>query len=308
MIAASREVGYIWEPLNPAHDPGLFRVPIQNFYTYISDHNNAQYESAMRDLLRFRYNPLARMKGAGTLRDVAAALFHAGRYSGYRFEGRRPLLKDPLALFSAEWLADRFDAQVVVLIRHPAAFVNSLMKANWRHPFGDFLQQPKLMEECLAPFRAEIEAISRQTTGVVEEAILLWRLMHQLIFAYQRRRPDWLFVRHEDLSRDPIRQFESLFRFLGLEYEPGVQRFIEDSTRPGNPVERPGEPWPAFMRLDSRRNVNRWTERLTSQEIERIKVGTADVWPHFYDESDWLSQISEQISYGAPQRIALQLK
>lgn len=40
----------------------------------------------------------------------------------------RPLVKDPFALFSAEWFADNFDAEVIVIVRHPAAVVSSIKR------------------------------------------------------------------------------------------------------------------------------------------------------------------------------------
>jgi Sulfotransferase family len=287
MVAASREVGYLQEPFHPCHDPGLFQASIDLFNIYIQDHNAARYEAATRNLLKFRYSPLARMAGPRGLRDAGASILFAACHFRYRLERRRPLLKDPLALFSAEWLADRFNAQVVVLVRHPAAFANSLAKANWRYPFDNLLKQPRLMEDHLSGFRRDIEHMVRHGDDIVGEAILIWRITHHVIAGYQRRRPDWLIFRHEDLSRDPVRSFAPIFQYLGLDYGVRVQQFIDDCTRFGNPVERPSEQWPAFARLDSRRNVNRWAERLSPLDIARVKEGTADVWHHFYDESDW---------------------
>ena len=300
MIAASREVGYIWEPLNPIHDRGLYRPEIEYFNIWVSHHNASRYDAGMRTLLKFGYNPLVRMAGPGGFRNIPAALFYATRYLGYRIEGRRPLLKDPMALFSASWIAETFNAMVVVLIRHPAAFVNSLAKANWRYPFDHFLKQPRLIDEHLSQFRGDIERMAKPGGDIVDEGILLWRLTHHMIAGYQRKHPDWLFVRHEDLSRDPVHQFEPLFQYLGLDYELNVRKYIDDCTRPGNPVERPGEQWPAFARLDSRRNVNRWAERLSQKDIERIREGTADVWPHFFDEADWKNALNAVAEFEGP--------
>ncbi len=293
MLAGSREVGYLWEPMNPGHDPGLFEAAPEFPNTYIPDHDMAAYEAAFRNLLKFRYSPRARIAGRHGLREVKLALLFSAYHFRYRAERRRPLLKDPFALFSSEWIADRFNAQVVVVARHPAAFVNSLVKANWRYPFADFLKQPRLMEDRLSPFRHDIERMVRDGDDIVGEGILLWRIAHHVIANYRRSRPDWLYVRHEDLSRDPVRRFASLFWYLGIDYNRRVQKFIDHRTRPGNPVERAGESWPAYAPLDSRSNVDRWAARLSRQDIARVKEGTIDVWPKFYSESDWGAHVRD---------------
>jgi hypothetical protein len=192
-----------------------------------------------------------------------------------------------LALFAAEWIAEKFDAQVVVLVRHPAAFVNSLIKARWRHPFSHFLKQPELMAGYLAPFREEIESLADGKSDILDEATLLWRATRHTIMKYWQTRPGWLIVRHEDLSRDPLAGFERIFMHLGIDYTSDVKRTINLYTREGNPIERPGEPMPPAVKLDSPRNADRWVYRLSHEQIERIRRRSADVWPDFYMSQEW---------------------
>lgn len=193
----------------------------------------------------------------------------------YRREGRRALLKDPIALFSAEWIAQTFGAQVVVLIRHPAAFVSSLIKADWRHPFEDFLNQPQLMEHHLEPFRFDMERVL-DGGGIVKEGTLLWRVTHHMIQKYRQSHPGWLFVRHEDLSRDPEHGFACIYEYLGLQYTAAAQETVRAYTRRGNRAEREQGSGPAVAKLDSRQNIGRWRQRLTPQQIATIREGSAD--------------------------------
>ena len=55
------------------------------------------------------------------------------------------LFKDPIALLSAEWLVREYQAQVVVLIRHPAAYVNSIKRVNWDMSLDEFLPQSEFL-------------------------------------------------------------------------------------------------------------------------------------------------------------------
>ena len=97
----------------------------------------------------------------------------------YRSSKVRPLVKAPIALFSAEWLAARFDMDVLILIRHPAAFVSSLKIKNWNFPFDHFLQQPKLIRNHLAIYEEEIQEYATQKFEVINQAILLWKFFVQ---------------------------------------------------------------------------------------------------------------------------------
>ena len=115
-----------------------------------------------------------------------------------RQRGARVILKDPLAIFSADWLAARFGARVVVIIRHPAAFVASMRAAGFVLNFRAFQNQPRLIEDRLAPFAAEIAAAGQGPQAGIGADTLLWKLLHHHIALLMAEHPDWIFVRHED--------------------------------------------------------------------------------------------------------------
>jgi hypothetical protein len=127
-----------------------------------------------------------------------------------RKKGLRPLVKDPLALLSAEWFAQEFGADVVVIVRHPAAFVSSLVRLQWSHPFDDFLRQDRLLEERLSSFAAEINEFAHRPREIIEQGILLWRILYSVVGGYADAHPEWTFVRHEDVSATPEHVFAAL--------------------------------------------------------------------------------------------------
>ncbi len=93
----------------------------------------------------------------------------------------RLIVKDPIAALSSDWLARNVDFEVVVLVRHPAAFAASLKRLNCRHPFGHFLTQAMLMERCLDPYRAELES---KPENIAEQAAIIWKCIYGVLFAY----------------------------------------------------------------------------------------------------------------------------
>ncbi|MFO7950790.1 MAG: hypothetical protein R6U36_10530 [Candidatus Fermentibacteraceae bacterium] len=92
-------------------------------------------------------------RGPGPAELVRKSLRVAGIIAGLILLKKAPLFKDPIALMSAEWVADRFDARVVISVRHPAAYVNSVRRLDWRTPVEDFTEQPRLLESLPADLR-----------------------------------------------------------------------------------------------------------------------------------------------------------
>jgi hypothetical protein len=237
-------------------------------------------------MLEFRYAPAAELRAVRSPRDVGRLMRDARRFGDYRRRHARPLVKDPVALLAAPWLARSFDMDVVVMIRHPAAFASSLKRMGWTHPFGDFLVQPALMDGPLAAYRGQVERYAADPPDVVDQAGLLWAMLHDVIDGYRTDHPEWQFVRHEDLSTDPQAGFRQLCDRLGLHYDGPLEERLAHDTDAGNPVEAVNGTAHTLQR-DSRANVTTWRTRLTPEEIARVREATAAVSPRFYGEDEW---------------------
>jgi hypothetical protein len=128
MLALSPEIGYISEPLNRWHRPGVMRAPVQYWYTYICADNEAEFLPALQETAQFNYHPWEEFRSLRSWKDA----LRMGRDGSIFLRGRvfhqRALLKDPFAVFSAPWFAQRLGSQVVISVRHPAAFVSSLVR------------------------------------------------------------------------------------------------------------------------------------------------------------------------------------
>jgi hypothetical protein len=284
MLALAPGVGYIHEPFSPLTAPGISAAPFERFFTYVTAETAASYEPFLARTLRFDYDLRRQFATLRTPRDA----FHTGRdlaaFARARRGHARALVKDPIALFSAEWLAERFGMDVVVTIRHPAGFVSSLKRLGWTHDFAGFAADERLVRDHLAGFEDEIRAQAAEPGDVVGQAILLWRLCYRLVDGYRQRHPGWIFLRHEDLSREPLPSFERLYERLGLELTDRARREIEGASAATNPAEAASK---HDVRVDSRANLAGWRSKLDAAEIERIRAGTGDVWPLFYADEDW---------------------
>jgi hypothetical protein len=286
MLAATPEVAYISEPLNVLHRPGVLGVPTRYWYTYLSAENEAAYLPALRRTLALRYGLGRELRSLRSAKDVGRMLRDARIFWNGRLRRSRPLLKDPFAVFSAAWFAQRLDCRVVITVRHPAAFASSLKRLNWPFDFADLLAQPALMRDHLEPYRQAMEAMLRCPDDVIGQAALLWQVVYAAAAKWQRDFPGFILARHEDLSLAPVDGFRELYRRLGLDFTPQAETAILQSSSSENPGELSKRAVHA-VQLDSRANLNNWKRRLTPNEIRRIHDLTAETAAFFYPDFDW---------------------
>ncbi|MGZ8630020.1 MAG: hypothetical protein ACXWZF_03510 [Actinomycetota bacterium] len=284
LSGSSSPVHYIWEPFSVLARPGICAARFRVWFPYVCDDNEEAYLAAVRDTVALRYNLGAELKAIRSPKDAGRMIRDLRATRRAERVGARALLKDPIALFSAEWLADRFDAQPVVLIRHPAAFAYSIVRHGWRHPFGDFLAQPSLMRDRLAASEGEIRRFAQREQPLLEQAILLWNILHGEIARLSTTRPEWIFRRHEDLGAEPLEGFADLYERLDLADGGSLASIVEHYSGASNPadVRRPGD-----QRRDSRAGLTLWKQGLSPAQIARLRERTAEVSASFYDDDDW---------------------
>lgn len=286
MLAASGEAAYISEPLNRWHRPGVLRLPVQHWYTYICPENEALFLPALCETLRFQYHAWAEVRSIRSRRDALRMGRDWRAFLTGRLRRQRPLLKDPFALFSAPWFASRLACQVVITVRHPAAFASSLKRLKWPFEFEDLLTQPLLMRDWLEPYRAEMEAMLGNPEDVIAQASLLWKIIYRVVAVMQQRFPQFQVVRHEDLSLDPVAGYRSLFASLGLHFTSRAEEAVLNSSSSENPQEVSRQAIHAFH-LDSHANLHNWKRRLQPEEIARIRSLTEDAAGLYYPEIEW---------------------
>ena len=285
MIAKSHRICYIREPFNKFYGPGVCNIRFDHYFPYVTEENEEEYVWPILESLKFKYHLWEEIKNIKTKGQLLRCFQDLFRFQVARVWKKRPLFKDPIAFFSSDWLERRFRFQNIVLIRHPAAFVSSVKRLGWNHPFEDFLKQPLLMKGPLKEFNAEIESFARFPRDIIDQASLLWKIIYGRVLEYKKEHPDWIYIRHEDISRNPADQFKMLFGRLGLPWTDKIEKQIRRYSNPQNPKESPKGR--STLKLNSRKALYNWKDRLSSDEILRIKKGVEDLSSFFYSESEW---------------------
>ena len=285
ILALARGVGYIYEPFNLRQRPAVSSARFEHWFEYVTEDSADRYAPALRRTLEFSYDMRSALRSVRLPRHVVRAAQLRTQWDAHRRAGDRPLMKDPIAVFSAEWLHRTFAMDVVVLVRHPAAMASSIKRLRWRHDFRTFLRQPKLL--ALFPeYESEIRDFVKTPRTAVEQAALLWKLIYHVVDMQRSRFPDWSFIRHEDLARDPVPGFAELYGRLGLEFTPSVAEKIEQMTSAKN-RSLSGSGY-RVAEIDSRQSVRKWRSALEPAEIAAVREITQPVADRFYSpDADW---------------------
>jgi len=190
----------------------------------------------------------------------------------------RILIKDPIALFSADWLYKRYDLQVICMSRAPLGFVGSLKHAGWDFDFTNFERQEALMRAFPSRFAEQIVNACRGEGDLIERSCLLWNILHYTIDGYRRRFPDWLFLKYEDMAASPAEYFEELFGYLGLQISQITKSYIERYSSDRNPAESDDT---AFGPRNAAKSLDNWKHRLQPEEVNRVQIRTAEMADRF---------------------------
>ena len=279
VISQSNNVRYVREPFNMSEkSKKKYNRPFRYWFEYMPATSDYHQDEVLKYLTSFdsitSINDIFRHKRIDSLRR----LYHALKDHQSKLF-KRSLYKDPIAVMSAEWFYRNFDSDVIVLIRHPAAFVASIKVQDWFFDFNNFKDQPQLINENFPNFKEQIIEFSKEKKDIIDQGMLLWNTIHSMILKYKtKHNKEWIFVKHEDLSKEPIQEFHEIFNRLDLQFDDNVKDHILKVTKSKED---------GGIGRDAKKNVKNWKNRLTEQEIRRIKEGTNDIWQEFYEDIDW---------------------
>ena len=287
MLAAAPGMDYVHEPFNADEDERFADPSVGcKVKTWFLDASGAPEERALQQALneRFRRSTdawlnawhVCRARGVTSVRTPIRFAKHVALRT---MSPQRVLMKDPIALFSAPWLHERFDMQVVCMIRSPLAFAGSLKKWDWTFDFDHLVRQQSLLSGRLSRYADELTDYAARPRDVVDQANLLWNCFHHVIQQYQSEYPGWCYVRYEDLAVDPVAGFRRLCERIDVDWTPELEQKIRESASAEGVAEADS---PSFQKRDSRQALQTWRKRLTPEEIERVVEATGECAAAFY--------------------------
>jgi hypothetical protein len=150
---------------------------------------------------------------------------------------------------------------VILLLRHPCAVLNSLLRLHWhRNAAALILAQPQLMEDHLEPFRADIESAS----GDVDNHLLAWCANYYV--ALRQLAGQRVFVAfYERFLAEPRSEIARLFAFLDRPFDDRVfERMAVPSVQAR--VARHGDSSAVVTGGDM---LDGWRKHITAEQVDR---------------------------------------
>jgi hypothetical protein len=171
------------------------------------------------------------------------------------------IVKSVYAPLAVEWIAARFEANVVVLLRDVRNVASSWIELGWTGSLAD--------DELAMSHRPTLERLGRewglpQLPADQPVSRLAWFLGLLTVSLEQAaaRHPEWTVVRHEAVCADPRRSFKELAARLGLEWTDEADAAVGDTNRAGRgfQIQRVAAELP-----------HAWRSRLASEQIDEIE-------------------------------------
>jgi hypothetical protein len=143
-----------------------------------------------------------------------------------------------------DWMIERFDAQIVFVLRHPGAVAASKIYASGKRygevwDFNGPVQQEtltkyKLDEQFKKDYLHRYEDIFQEQLTPVAGHTILWCLENMIPINHAQKNKLAIFF-YEDLVKEPEKGFGRMTEFLGLEKRPdATQTFIPSQQAPLN--------------------------------------------------------------------------
>jgi hypothetical protein len=289
ILKESPELVYVYEPFNVNQASGICKSPFPVWFTYVCDRNADRYKPGLDRTMALKYNLLGQIVGMRRPKDLVRLPIDFWWFLTGRLKGARPIIKDPIAVFSAEWLAKTYHMDVVTLIRHPAGFVSSRKSRGDEYNFATFLRQDELMEDHLELYRDEIQQRADDPGTIVQQSALLWKLIYHCVAGYQRRHADWLYLRLEDLSAEPVEMFGRIFEHVGADFTERIGQVVGEFTSPDNPKQARGigRLKGRTLKRSSKASAKSWKKKLSEEEIQTVRSITEPVAENWYSDQDW---------------------
>lgn len=199
---------------------------------------------------------------------------------------KRVMIKDPIACLLTGYLTQKYELTPLVLIRHPAGFVSSIVRLGW--PCGKFLEEflanQDLMDDHLSQRQSTLERYVERDD--LEAAAALHGALNFVICRQARNFDKIRLLQFEQLCESPIESFKKLFLDLNLPYDDSTRQMHEMLCLSGS--NDPAEYRTHEVSRRSRAMASSWQRQLTHPEIERVRR----VWdefeiPYYSSDDDW---------------------
>ena len=197
--------------------------------------------------------------GGGMSARLRAAVLLAGWPGRARpAASETPVVKSVHCVFSLEWIAARWDPQIVLVTRDPRNVIASWLEMDLRDRDRRLDDDPRVRAQVLEPLGLPPAPSS---SDPLHRAAWHLGVLSAALDRAAAGHPDWRVVRHEDLCVDPRGRFQTLTSQLGLSWTDACDAFLQSTDTDGAGYE---------VRRVAADQPDRWRTRLTPAQVDTI--------------------------------------
>jgi hypothetical protein len=171
------------------------------------------------------------------------------------------IVKSVYSALAVEWIAARFEAQVLIVLRDLLNLVSSWVALDWLGPPG--VDELAGSDPALQRTLGRLHGVPPLPADGSPVARLAWflALLTLSLEATAQAHPEWHVVLHEDLCARPADHFRALAARLGLSWSAATEAVLAATDRPGSgfAIERVASSLP-----------DAWRSRLTRGQVAEI--------------------------------------
>ncbi|MFY0634051.1 MAG: hypothetical protein JXQ91_09565 [Vannielia sp.] len=284
LLGTSPDFNVVHEPLNHQPTLGYATVPTNGWYDYFDQARSADLASRLR-AIQFGEGTVGasirRLIRVRSSKDVLRCGKFAQTGMRHALRPRRAVFKDPFLCFSARHLQKGYGHYIVLTVRHPCGFAESLMRRGKGFDFRDLLQ-PALLD-ALPDLSDDICRFVKEPQTVLDQAALLWTIVNEFAARYYLDHPKSRFVRQEDLVGAPRETALSVFSALGAKEGSKLGAFLELNLKgtPRRTETTDADGKGSYIRRDGKKAATKWRERLDPSDIARVMARVGETAAHF---------------------------
>jgi len=252
VLRSQTGVDYLDEPLNLWRlHPHFARLPHppSGYFISLTDAEKEKLYGYFQDLLSGKL----RFRHRGNLLDP-----------GRTFLVRRFVVKNINATTLIDWFSEKFDADIVYLLRHPGAVAESLLRKGWKSTAQAYLENSVYSAKLTAKQRRLAQKILVEGSPF-QQCILEWCLDNLYPLSVWRERP-WLTLSYEEMVMRPVEISQMLCHRLRLPDPERMWRVLQLPSRTTSVDSKR-----AIRAEGSGALVGRWLKHIDKGEIEGMR-------------------------------------
>lgn len=183
---------------------------------------------------------------------------------------KRLLIKSVHAIHGFDYFLERTDLESLLLLRHPAALINSYLRMNLCDANRLLFSYYDMKLEVPLKVKKRLDEID---DPIVRASAQVSYFYHKISSSKKLKINQILFF--EDFSKNALNEFEKLYQRLNLKWGKEIVQYITETNTEGSGFS---------INRNIEYQANKWQNELNEEKVDKIRKGYSMYQSKFYQE------------------------